>query len=136
MSSIDSFFFSSLKVKRNQSQYQFIEEVVDLSRQINLEVDSDDVQKLLDSHNQELAMDELIEMHEQDIESLDPVQSEDRIMAPNMEMGSGISLQMRNGIRKWEIVINGNLDQDNGTKLLNYCIVIGSGTIEQNFKLI
>ncbi|GFU83485.1 hypothetical protein TNCV_2142431 [Trichonephila clavipes] len=41
-----------------------IEEVVDLSRQINLEVDSDDVQELLNSHNQELTMDELIEMHE------------------------------------------------------------------------
>ncbi|GFX03012.1 hypothetical protein TNCV_3261581 [Trichonephila clavipes] len=37
-----------------------------LSRQINLEVDSDDVQELLDSHNQELTMDELIEMHEQE----------------------------------------------------------------------
>ncbi|XP_023218164.1 uncharacterized protein LOC111620476 [Centruroides sculpturatus] len=39
-----------------------IEEVVDLARQINLEVDSDDVQELLDSHNQELTIDELIEM--------------------------------------------------------------------------
>ncbi|GFX44250.1 hypothetical protein TNCV_4376381 [Trichonephila clavipes] len=31
-----------------------IEEVVDFARQINLEVDSDDVQELLDSHNQKL----------------------------------------------------------------------------------
>ncbi|GFX49147.1 hypothetical protein TNCV_5041411 [Trichonephila clavipes] len=51
-------------------------EVVDLSRQINLAVDSDDVQELPDFHNQELTTDELIEMQEQDIEeleSLDPV---------------------------------------------------------------
>ncbi|GFX21169.1 hypothetical protein TNCV_4367481 [Trichonephila clavipes] len=34
-------------------------------RQINLELDSDDVQELLDSHNQELTIDEVIEMHEQ-----------------------------------------------------------------------
>ncbi|GFU59771.1 hypothetical protein TNCV_4467661 [Trichonephila clavipes] len=45
---------------------------------------SDDVQELLDFHNQELTIDELIEMHEQEqdmeeLESLDPVQSEDRI---------------------------------------------------------
>ncbi|GFX18012.1 hypothetical protein TNCV_1576911 [Trichonephila clavipes] len=42
-----------------------IEEVVDLTRQITLEVDSDDVQKLFDFHNMELIVDELIEMHEQ-----------------------------------------------------------------------
>ncbi|GFW06636.1 hypothetical protein TNCV_2189691 [Trichonephila clavipes] len=39
-----------------------IEEVVDLSRRINLEVDSDNVQKLLDSHNQELTIGKFIEM--------------------------------------------------------------------------
>ncbi|GFX93768.1 hypothetical protein TNCV_1589441 [Trichonephila clavipes] len=44
-----------------------IEEVVDLARQINLEVDSDDVQELLDSHNQELPIEK---MHEQNIEEL------------------------------------------------------------------
>ncbi|GFV81702.1 hypothetical protein TNCV_1703581 [Trichonephila clavipes] len=46
-------------------------------------VDSADVQKLLDSHNQELTVDELIEMDEQGIEELefvDPVQSEDHRM--------------------------------------------------------
>ncbi|GFW81349.1 hypothetical protein TNCV_376971 [Trichonephila clavipes] len=41
-----------------------IEEVVDLVRKLNLELDSDNVQELLDFHNLELAMDELIEMHE------------------------------------------------------------------------
>ncbi|GFY32703.1 hypothetical protein TNCV_4638091 [Trichonephila clavipes] len=41
------------------------EEVVNFAKQINLEVDSDDIQQLLDSHNKELTMDELIEMHEQ-----------------------------------------------------------------------
>ncbi|GFU76959.1 hypothetical protein TNCV_4521151 [Trichonephila clavipes] len=44
-----------------------IEEVIDLASQVNLEVDSDDVQ-LLDSHIQKLTINELIEMHEQDIE--------------------------------------------------------------------
>ncbi|GFW59201.1 hypothetical protein TNCV_2781321 [Trichonephila clavipes] len=58
-----------------------IEEAVDLVRKINLE-DSDDLQELLVFHNQALTIDELIEMYEQDIEeleSLDPVQSEDRM---------------------------------------------------------
>ncbi|GFX29876.1 hypothetical protein TNCV_4750051 [Trichonephila clavipes] len=59
-----------------------IEEVVDLARQINSEVDGE---KLLDFCNQELTTDELIEMHEQeqDIEelaSIDLVQSEGRMM--------------------------------------------------------
>ncbi|GFW74027.1 hypothetical protein TNCV_545511 [Trichonephila clavipes] len=65
-------------------------EVVELARQINFEVDSDDVRELLDSYNQELAIDELIEMHEQDIEeleSLDPVQSEDRMTFGNLTEG-------------------------------------------------
>ncbi|GFX59521.1 tigger transposable element-derived protein 1 [Trichonephila clavipes] len=67
-----------------------IEEIVDLVRQISLEVDSDDVKKLLGSHNHELAIDELIELHEQDIEefeSLDPIQSEDRITIGNLTGG-------------------------------------------------
>ncbi|GFW46328.1 uncharacterized protein TNCV_1388301 [Trichonephila clavipes] len=54
----------------------------DLARQIHLEVESDDVQELLDSHNHELTIDELIEIHEQEqdieeLECLNPVQSED-----------------------------------------------------------
>ncbi|GFU44396.1 hypothetical protein TNCV_1505341 [Trichonephila clavipes] len=45
-------------------------------RQTNLEVNSDDVQQLLDSHHQELTFDEFIEKHEQaqdikELESLD-----------------------------------------------------------------
>ncbi|GFT25061.1 hypothetical protein TNCV_179731 [Trichonephila clavipes] len=49
-----------------------IDEVINLACQINVEVNSDDVQDLLDSHNKELTMDELVEMHEQkqDIEEL------------------------------------------------------------------
>lgn len=39
-----------------------IEEVVNIAQQLNLEVDHDDVQELLDSHNQELTIDEIIEM--------------------------------------------------------------------------
>ncbi|GFW42833.1 hypothetical protein TNCV_1212401 [Trichonephila clavipes] len=42
------------------------EGVVDLARKINLEEDSDDVQELLNSHKHELAINELIEMHEQE----------------------------------------------------------------------
>ncbi|GFY01254.1 hypothetical protein TNCV_5077211 [Trichonephila clavipes] len=34
---------------------------------------------------------------------------------------------MRDEIRKWEIVNPDDPDEDNGTKLLNYCIVIGPG---------
>ncbi|GFU17115.1 hypothetical protein TNCV_1853731 [Trichonephila clavipes] len=40
-----------------------IQGVVYLAKQINLEVDINDVQKLLDFHNRELTMDELIEIH-------------------------------------------------------------------------
>lgn len=56
-----------------------IKEVVILARQINLEVDSDDVQEMLYSHYQGLTIDELIEMREQieELDSLDSVQSED-----------------------------------------------------------
>ncbi|GFW20138.1 hypothetical protein TNCV_2320791 [Trichonephila clavipes] len=41
-----------------------IEEVVNLARQIIIEVDNDDDQELLDSHNQVLAVNEPIEIHE------------------------------------------------------------------------
>ncbi|GFU54579.1 hypothetical protein TNCV_3025271 [Trichonephila clavipes] len=37
-------------------------EIVDFARQINLEVDSDDVHQLLDLHNQELTIDEFMEI--------------------------------------------------------------------------
>ncbi|GFW53520.1 hypothetical protein TNCV_4814261 [Trichonephila clavipes] len=48
--------------------------VAQWSRQINLEVDSDDAQELSDSRNQELSIDELTEMHqpEQDVEVFRP----------------------------------------------------------------
>lgn len=66
-----------------------IKDVVELGRQINLEVDSDDVQELLDSHNQELTIDELIKMREQEedienLDSLDPVQLEDQMTVGNL----------------------------------------------------
>ncbi|GFW60988.1 hypothetical protein TNCV_4871981 [Trichonephila clavipes] len=57
---------------------------------MNLEVDSDDVQKPLDSHNLELTIDEIIQMHEQDIEKLgvlDPFQSKDRMTFGNLKEG-------------------------------------------------
>ncbi|GFT88444.1 hypothetical protein TNCV_262451 [Trichonephila clavipes] len=63
-----------------------IEEVVDLARQINLEVDIDDVKELL---NQELAIDGVIKMHQQDhnikkLESVDSIQSADRMTVGNL----------------------------------------------------
>ncbi|GFU67085.1 hypothetical protein TNCV_4969341 [Trichonephila clavipes] len=50
------------------------------------EVESDDAQEMQDSHNQELVIGEFIEMNEQEqgieeLECLDPVQSEDRMAA-------------------------------------------------------
>ncbi|GFU27576.1 hypothetical protein TNCV_282951 [Trichonephila clavipes] len=48
-----------------------IEEVADFARQINLELDNDDVQELPDSNNQERTVDELIVMHEKYIEELE-----------------------------------------------------------------
>ncbi|GFX99128.1 hypothetical protein TNCV_2493091 [Trichonephila clavipes] len=47
-----------------------IEEVVELGRQINLDMDSDNVQEQLDFHNQGLEIDDFIEMPEYDIEEL------------------------------------------------------------------
>ncbi|GFV40803.1 hypothetical protein TNCV_60361 [Trichonephila clavipes] len=47
-----------------------IEEVADLARKINLEVHNNEVQELLDSHNQELTTDEHMEMHEQELKIL------------------------------------------------------------------
>ncbi|GFV63971.1 uncharacterized protein TNCV_385461 [Trichonephila clavipes] len=62
-------------------------EDADLVRKINLEMDSDDVRERLDSHNHELTINELVKMHEQDFEELeylDPVQSEDRKTVGNL----------------------------------------------------
>ncbi|GFX90804.1 hypothetical protein TNCV_3166351 [Trichonephila clavipes] len=57
-----------------------------------LNVDSDDVQELLNSHDQEQTIDELIEMHEQEqdieeLESLDIFQTEDRMMFESLTKG-------------------------------------------------
>ncbi|GFV80953.1 transposable element Tc3 transposase [Trichonephila clavipes] len=66
-----------ISVRESDVIRKVIEEVVDLARQINLEVDSDNVRELLHSHNQDSAMDELIEMHEQeqDFEELESLES-------------------------------------------------------------
>ncbi|GFX72813.1 hypothetical protein TNCV_4064081 [Trichonephila clavipes] len=66
-----------------------IEEVVDLFRQDKLDVYSDDVQELLDTYIQELKVDELTELREQEhdieeLDSLDPIQSEDQRMTGNL----------------------------------------------------
>ncbi|GFV96880.1 hypothetical protein TNCV_4350931 [Trichonephila clavipes] len=82
-------FFFRFEKKKGKIVH-VIEEVVDLARQINLEVDSDDVQELLDSHNPGLTIDEFIEMGEQDIEelgSLDPVRTKDRMTVWNLTEG-------------------------------------------------
>ncbi|GFW42376.1 hypothetical protein TNCV_239731 [Trichonephila clavipes] len=65
-------------VSQSDDIVNVIEEVLDLARQINLEMDSDEVQELLDSHSQELAIDELIEMHEQKQDIEEPKSLEQR----------------------------------------------------------
>ncbi|GFX38189.1 hypothetical protein TNCV_3837881 [Trichonephila clavipes] len=47
---------------------------------------------------------------------------------------SGISRQMRDRIRKWEIANPDDLDQDDGTKSFNYCIVIGPGQVSKTLN--
>ncbi|GFV18216.1 uncharacterized protein TNCV_170191 [Trichonephila clavipes] len=49
------------------------------------------------------------------------------IESQNLDMGSGISRYIWDGVLKWEIVSPNYPDQDNGTKLLNYSIVIVPG---------
>lgn len=85
-------FFLQVKLRAPEPDQNghVIEEVVNLARQLNLEVDGDDVRKLLDSHNQELTVDELIEMREQNLEepdSFDPVQPKDQMMVANLTEG-------------------------------------------------
>ncbi|GFY01607.1 hypothetical protein TNCV_2607911 [Trichonephila clavipes] len=69
-------FFSSPIIQPDDIR-NGIEEVVDLARQINLEVDGNDVRELLDSHHQERTMDELVEVQkqEQNIQEHGPIQS-------------------------------------------------------------
>ncbi|GFS83893.1 hypothetical protein TNCV_2363311 [Trichonephila clavipes] len=65
-----------------------IEEVVDFSKKINLEKDRD-IQELLDSHNQELTIDDLIERQDiEELESLDPIQSKDQMTDENLTEAS------------------------------------------------
>ncbi|GFX89609.1 hypothetical protein TNCV_73021 [Trichonephila clavipes] len=68
-----------------------LEEAVDPASKINLEVDSDYVQKLLDSHNQELTIDELMEMHEQKQDMEEPVFSSIR-SSKNGIFGRNVSI--------------------------------------------
>ncbi|GFY15522.1 hypothetical protein TNCV_1573331 [Trichonephila clavipes] len=53
------------------------------SRQINFEVDNDDVQELLDSHNWKLTVDDLIEIHEQEQDIEEHVFRPSLIRKPN-----------------------------------------------------
>ncbi|GFV94952.1 tigger transposable element-derived protein 1 [Trichonephila clavipes] len=55
---------------------------------VNLEVDSDGFQEMLDSHNQEMTIHELIEMHEieqgiEELESIDSFQLGDQMTPGN-----------------------------------------------------
>ncbi|GFV49646.1 hypothetical protein TNCV_1959541 [Trichonephila clavipes] len=66
-----------------------IEEVVDLARQINLEVDSDGVHEFTNYYNHELAIHEFMEVHKQEqnigeLASLDPVHSKDQMTVGNL----------------------------------------------------
>ncbi|GFX29144.1 hypothetical protein TNCV_3216791 [Trichonephila clavipes] len=78
LSPLASFLEESMEDARNRGEVSGInpsrnfQEVVDLTKQINLEVNSDDVQELLDFHNQELTIDKLIEMHEQEQDIEEP----------------------------------------------------------------
>ncbi|GFW58670.1 hypothetical protein TNCV_378531 [Trichonephila clavipes] len=79
-------------VQKKEKKRPILAGFYQVKEQINLEMDKDDVQELLDSHNQELTTDELIEMHEQehDIEELEffyPVQSEGRMTVGNLTEG-------------------------------------------------
>ncbi|GFY33399.1 hypothetical protein TNCV_1898511 [Trichonephila clavipes] len=67
--------------QKKNSEIRDVIEVVDLASEINLEVASDDVKKLLDSHNHELTVDKLIECMSKSktlknlkLESLDTIQ--------------------------------------------------------------
>lgn len=67
-----------------------IEEVVNLARQLDLEVNGDDVNELLDSHSQELTIDELIEMREQNVtesDTSDPVPPEKHMTIASLTEG-------------------------------------------------
>ncbi|GFX24105.1 transposable element Tcb1 transposase [Trichonephila clavipes] len=68
---------------KNDENNNVIKEVVNLARQINLERDSDDVQDMPDFYKQELAIDELMELQEQDVEELRPssiIRSNDSVL--------------------------------------------------------
>ncbi|GFU61252.1 tigger transposable element-derived protein 1 [Trichonephila clavipes] len=70
-------------------------------RKINVEVDSDDVQELMDSHNQEQTIDKLIEIHEHDqaieeLECFDTDQSDDRITVGNL---TEASVKLKKGLQ-------------------------------------
>ncbi|GFX83374.1 hypothetical protein TNCV_908921 [Trichonephila clavipes] len=57
---------SLLKLPEPNEIGSAIEEIIDHARQINLEVHNDYVKELLNSHNHQLAIDELIEIHEEE----------------------------------------------------------------------
>ncbi|GFX76470.1 hypothetical protein TNCV_2130211 [Trichonephila clavipes] len=59
------FFFCLSKQKKSEIR-NAVKDDVDLAIKIFFEMDSEDVRKLLDSHNQELTIDELIEMRKQE----------------------------------------------------------------------
>ncbi|GFY20109.1 hypothetical protein TNCV_2148021 [Trichonephila clavipes] len=63
-------------IKRSIGKYF---KIVQMAQNTGIAIPSDDVQELLDSHTLKLTIDQLVDMHEQDIEeleSLNPVQSE------------------------------------------------------------
>ncbi|GFT88041.1 hypothetical protein TNCV_3039351 [Trichonephila clavipes] len=106
-----------------------IEKYADLASEINLEVDRDDIQELLVSHNQELTIDELIEMHAQELESLDPVQSEDR-------MTVGIEESLMYQLPEDAMVTDTNLRPVDGIRVLMPLNKGSQGFEDQSLSLI
>ncbi|GFW98712.1 tigger transposable element-derived protein 1 [Trichonephila clavipes] len=100
----------------------FIEDVVNLARHINLEGDSDDIHDFLDTHNQKLTLDEFIEMHEQEqdiakLESLGPVQSKDRMNVGNLT--KGLSLILKKGLQITHSNDNNFLNKTRNKKMIS-----------------
>ncbi|GFT59219.1 hypothetical protein TNCV_3891681 [Trichonephila clavipes] len=102
------------------------EDAVDLARKISLKVYSDDVQELLDSYYQEVIVDELIEMLKQeqdivDVESLDPVQSEEPMTVGHFTEGFGLFEKGKicsNKKKKVKETVHMNCDEVNDGKNL------------------
>ncbi|GFW52567.1 hypothetical protein TNCV_404951 [Trichonephila clavipes] len=71
LNNYDDILYHQAEPEPNEIGY-LVGEIVDLARQINFEVDSYDVQELLDFHNQELTIDGFIEIKSKTFKNLSP----------------------------------------------------------------